>query len=339
MGAVSEALAPNNEQGQPRPHGTQSAPSDTRPKQDDNTAPCSGQHRRLLAKGAYLISNSTIALWPGMCQLRSDYADLRDKRRGGGLRGFVQHFTHASRHRLYRALCQVDPRSYQAPLWCNLTFHNLETCPYDRAFDALDRWLTHFRRMVPAGAYLWRAEMQQRGVAHFHAMLWLPARAGAPTASTVIPAMRQTWHQLVAPHDVHHAAHGAKIEAVQSFRKARHYLSKYVTKEDQTLDTSYRGRRWGRSQTLRTQPVLTIELTAHMDRVIRRLARRYLRKHCKDPLWAENYITLSPTWFLFVPVRVAAEWLLSYFEHHGASTELVGYYQILDVLQECEGWA
>ena len=113
-----------------------------------------------------------------------------------------------------------------------------------RSKEDLHRFLRCLRR--EGGDYVWVQEFQERGVIHYH-VLFVEAVAQERAAVAWARASDQA-------HDEDVLRHGVKVDAVESDRGARGYLSGYVGKGRQKFlppGVDNAGRWWGRSRSLR----------------------------------------------------------------------------------------
>lgn len=147
-----------------------------------------------------------------------------------------------------------------------------------RSKEDLHRFLCCLRSEL--GPYLWVQEFQTRGVVHYHV---LSERAVSQERATM--AWCRASGQLEDPLVVRH---GVRVQDVRHQRAARHYLGRYMGKEQQKRvpdGVDGAGRWWGRSRSLGLD--LLCELVTH-DRAegvrrpgelqVARCLRRYVSK-------------------------------------------------------------
>jgi hypothetical protein len=90
----------------------------------------------------------------------------------------------------------------------------------------------------------WFLEFQKRGAPHFH---------GVITKAIDENELKREWYKIVGSHDPKHLKHGAHIEPIRSTEGFGHYLTSYLTKEEQKfVPFEFRdvGRFWGYSRSL-----------------------------------------------------------------------------------------
>jgi len=97
-----------------------------------------------------------------------------------------------------------------------------------RDLDALFKVLA---RLVPAASGVWKLEPQERGVPHFHVILY-----GVPDDPVIIEALHLAWFRIAGRGDPEHILHGFDMpylspDDTDDAFKARLYLAKYVSKD------------------------------------------------------------------------------------------------------------
>ena len=193
-------------------------------------------------------------------------------------RGKVTTFSQASRRRLLRFFAAINPDLLADPLFLSLTFH------WDKdkgaAYTALANFLKSVRRRHVDAQWLWRMELQKRGVIHFHAFIWRGVSAFTTDPDpTWAKWLHETWHRVAEPVSDAHAEHGALVEPVRSASKAMRYLTKYMAKELE-LDAKIAGRRWGHSSGIPREPIASAALDELQQVAFRRIMRRLvIRSH------------------------------------------------------------
>jgi hypothetical protein len=180
-------------------------------------------------------------------------ADFPRRAGPGGLRGPITSFSKASRRRLTACLALL--RRGAPTMFLTLTFH---TDPGAAGYRrARNRFLQYLRDNYPRAGYLWRAEMQRRGVVHLHVLI-----VGLPYTRAL--ADRLAWAWLRASDQANDfqavAFHLGRLRSskhcVLPFRdtaRGRMYLTKYLGKdEERGVPASFNGyRRWGASYNLK----------------------------------------------------------------------------------------
>lgn len=186
-----------------------------------------------LGNVAYLTAHSSARL--NVLKIPHD----RDKAPGGGVRGKVRGYSHASRLRL---MARINTIIRTAPLPCFVTLTFPDLFPTweigKRAIDTLGkRW----RRRWPSTAVLWRMEAIDRKsgssagqvAPHFHLMVW-----GEFDAEKA----KLDWFEICGNSEYAHYRHGCDVQELRNWREAMGYVAKYLSKES---DAVCEGRCWG----------------------------------------------------------------------------------------------
>lgn len=193
-------------------------------------------------------------------------------------RGQVRGLSTASRRRLTRFFCEINTEELSAPIFVTLTFRNDRA--KEESYRCLRVWLKSIRRHYRGMQWLWRMELQLRGVVHFHLFLWHRPGSDAWIRSTALHRwLAREWHRIADPNNRAHGKYGCVVDSIHDRRKARQYVAKYCAKESE-LDAFLTGRRWGHSASIPRQPMSTCDLTERQAIVYRRIARRLMdRQH------------------------------------------------------------
>lgn len=208
-------------------------------------------------------------------------------------RGAITGFSARSRVRMLETLARLRYDGDMAFL--TLTYpdeypQDIRTCKAH--FEAFRR---RWERAFPSSGAIWKLEAQQRGAPHYHLLIAL----GGDDAQTVIrdtnhdtPCNPDThrqhneltasmerwalsvWTEIVDSGDKHHAIHGAHVAPVKSRRHAYWYVSKYLGKTADDLQSW--GRRWGRVGVLDLSLGVVTDMTPREYIHFRRLVRKWL---------------------------------------------------------------
>jgi hypothetical protein len=230
-----------------------------------------------LASASYLTDAFRLDIHPGIvygtriAPPLAKFAHLPPKR------GQVTSLSAAARRRLTRFFCEINTEELSAPIFVTLTFRNDRA--KDKAYRCLQVWLKSIRRHYRAMKWLWRMELQQRGVIHFHLFLWHRVGNDAWIASPALAKwLSKEWHRIADPGNKAHSRYGCMVEPIESRTKARQYVAKYCAKESE-LDHQLPGRRWGHSANIPRTPLLTWYLSPQQAVIYRRIARRLMDRH------------------------------------------------------------
>ena len=119
----------------------------------------------------------------------------------------------------------------------------------------------------------WFLEFQKRGAPHFHGII---------SKEITEDELKKEWYKIVGSNDSRHLNHGAHVSKILSNDGYAHYLTGYLTKEEQKLvpaEFQDVGRFWGYSRSLLDPHVIKIifgtesELRAFRAKHIRTLRR------------------------------------------------------------------
>ena len=158
-------------------------------------------------------------------------AETIEERAGGGKRGKVNPFSHASRLRLLSYMHKIKPLkggNFHAT-FITLTYGQIFPSP-TMAKRHLDNFLKRLRRRWLYCSGFWRFEFQKRGAPHFHLVLFgLPFLPSGTLATW--------WGETIGKQFWDTSATLARepftrIEAIKSHKQAARYVSKYVAKCD-----------------------------------------------------------------------------------------------------------
>ncbi len=192
-------------------------------------------------------------------------------------RGQVKSLSSAARRRLTRFFAEINTEQLSAPVFVTLTFRNDRA--KEESYRCLRVWLKSIRRHYHGMQWLWRMELQQRGVVHFHLFLWhRPGNDQFINDPRLHRWLSREWHRIADPHNKAHGRYGCLVEPIQNRRKARQYVAKYCAKESPN-DAELIGRRWGHSASIPREPMLSFDLSDRQAILFRRIARRLMDRH------------------------------------------------------------
>ena len=286
-----------------------SQPQSTQLRLDGKDPPPVNRPRQPLASTplvdtTYLVALAGVDVRENLTTLNLGTCKLNPWHGSRKKRGNVRTLSNPSRFRLMRTLSAVRWRELPAPVWCTLTYHHAGDVHAGRAVSDLHAWLSRIKRKFGSTHYVWRLEMQKRGVPHFHVVLWPPDHSQVWQQVEYRQWVGTQWHEVVSPGDRAHAKHGAKIDQLDSYRHAAIYVSKYVSKEHAVDGVPYLGRRWGTSRGIPMDSHLSEELPERTVLLLRRKLRRYIRSVSRNRARADRYIMGGTRITLFVPHEV-----------------------------------
>jgi hypothetical protein len=123
----------------------------------------------------------------------------------------------------------------------------------------------------------WYLEFQKRGAPHFHGII----DKGIDESE-----LKKMWYEIVYSNYKLHLEHGAHVKPIRSLEGYTHYLTDYLTKEEQKIvpvDFRDVGRFWGYSRSLLDPYIIKIIIGTESE------IRSFRRKHIR-PLrrWMDN---------------------------------------------------
>lgn len=133
------------------------------------------------------------------------------------VRGKITEFSRASRKRLLE-YCAILDWSAQKAVFVTTTYHHLEPTP-EQAKRHLRAFLKRIQRLYGDHAVIWRLERQARGTIHFHLLLF-----GVPFMPLAL--LLKWWREITGEATITQL----NIALIDSARRARRYVSKYVAK-------------------------------------------------------------------------------------------------------------
>lgn len=159
----------------------------------------------------------------------------------------ITSFSPKSRRRLRKTLHSV--RRDAPAVFVTLTYHETAPTPFeakehlDAFVKRLFRWLSADMQGVCDPSLVWKMEPQERGVPHFHMILY-------GTDFVPVQKLCRIWHESTSESSRQHLKAGVDVErAVNENGKVQGYLSKYMSKTHEEWPGEagflYTGRWWG----------------------------------------------------------------------------------------------
>jgi len=123
----------------------------------------------------------------------------------------------------------------------------------------------------------WFLEFQQRGAPHFHGLI---------SKEIDENELKTMWYEIVNSKNKRHLEHGAHISPIRSTEAFSHYLTNYLTKEEQKIvPFNFRdvGRFWGYSRSLLDPHIIKIIIGTENE--LNKFRAEYLRTPRR---WMDN---------------------------------------------------
>lgn len=191
-------------------------------------------------------------------------------------KGDIKTFSRSARRRLIKKMMRVERREISVPIFLTLTYHERYPSKNAPLKKELQRFLQSLRRLPAKLYYMWRIEWQKRGAPHFHLLIWHEDPEYQWNAEAFKGWALKTWHRVCSSRSKAHTRKGADAEVCRTWSKAMSYVCKYLGKGGVPDDIEFRGRHWGASRDLPTEPALEVELSEQQFYVLRRIIRGWL---------------------------------------------------------------
>jgi hypothetical protein len=168
-------------------------------------------------------------------------------RRGGGTRDKVRGFSRTSRRNLLRRLASINRHAFRAfkgrMLFVTLTYpHEYPEDP-EVCKNHLKALRKRLQREFRTFAAFWRLGIQQRGVWHFHLLLFVGPSFG--TVGELRRFISSSWHEVTGKVSEGHLRAGTRVEAVKKWKQATSYVERYMAKPEEFSEGLQTGRIWG----------------------------------------------------------------------------------------------
>lgn len=218
-------------------------------------------------------SSPTFAIFADRAVFKSGH---KRPHKGGARRGVCAGFSPGSRRNMMRQVASMRLTSRKSGL-ATLTYPK----KYDNNPRAWKRDLDVFKKRLDRYAArhgidivgFWRLELQKRGAPHFHLLIaW----------TNKLPRLfkrwlSKAWYEIVASGDEKHLLAGTNFKLFDNRGVLRGYVSKYVAKLSDGVESSEMGRHWGKIG----KPDITPYIEGEMSPEQFTKARRYIRKALK----------------------------------------------------------
>lgn len=193
------------------------------------------------------------------------------------IRGRIHGFSRRSRRRLQQSFGEIDYRFLRTlPLFLTLTYPLSGDPGPDRYKRDLDAFLKRLRRHRPLGYGVWRLELTENGVGHFHIMLFNVRYVDTAWLS-------RAWYKVADTGVEAHERAGTQVKRCRSLKEVAGYVSKYVGKLDpDASEVPDLGRMWAWFATKHKETDVEV-ITCRMDQAFR--MRRLLYRLARGRGW------------------------------------------------------
>lgn len=223
-------------------------------------------------KSGVMVETSDSYVGTGLCKLRVNRGGC-----GGNIRGKIEGFSAKSAQRLRKMLCRLD---FESVYSITLT---LPKCDIGLDFRALwHSFVIRVRRALPNIAIIWRIELQQREVPHWHLIAITSDYFRCFDIKQLWFDSVRSWHSeiITAPFFLH----GVKIcNYTLTSGRTINYFSSHVSKHKKS-QLGWQGRQWGviNRSAVRFSPCSEFVVAEDVEKQVVRQLRRLsdnLRKY------------------------------------------------------------
>ena len=207
----------------------------------------------------------------------------QNSKNAGGRRGEIKGFSSASRRRLINFLFSLE---HPPEVMVTLTYPEKWEADYHKWKRDLDVFFKRVARKFPEYWFVWKLEFQKRGAPHFH--LLGSFGKGVVVNQALKEWVSRAWYEVVNSGDEKHLLAGTNVEVLDSNKKVRAYVCKYVSKEDVPKAEDGKeikvGRWWGKSGSVPAVVRIAIRLNYSEWVIVRRLVKKWVKAQARQNL-------------------------------------------------------
>jgi len=170
--------------------------------------------------------------------------------------------------------------------------------------EHLDKFLQFLRNYKHNFEYVWRLEFQQRGAPHFHIVLFPKLNYDYKLYYKWKRELPTFWRKTICNWDTSMQLYAVDIQKLDGKKNIFFYLSKYAAKESEVTVDNYHGRMYGFSSTIKTNPIIDIEITLKDFESLRRIIYTYMKGQYKLNEQFENYLLFDPSIEILIPLSM-----------------------------------
>jgi hypothetical protein len=247
----------------------------------------------------YLKKSINLLEYENAFQILVDRDEKKKKYRATPKRGIIRNFSQASRNRLLRLFSCLQYSKFYNTYFVTLTYHNRNEPKRATCKSDLNVFLQYIRDNYPLSHYIWRLELQKRGMPHFHVILFNMPQTDLKAEDKLRHELNIAWHRIADPTSSSHFSYGFDIKRLISFKQAFFYISKYCAKIDNNLDCKKLGRIWSRSVDLPVGPTCIVTLSTTEYYFIRRICRKIIEKRKGKKSRFAKHLKKDESFFFF----------------------------------------
>jgi hypothetical protein len=167
-------------------------------------------------------------------------------------RNSIQNFSKKSRKRLIYFLNSLNFEKFNTKLFSTLTYHKDNPKDIKESKVHLHYFLIYLKRKFPDIEYIWKFELQNRKVEHFHLFILHPSQPTKNFIETLQKFIHQFWLKITDCNCNYCKRYKTKTYTVSNEKTLHLYLTKEIYKTRQTMNLSG-GRFWGHSRNLKIE--------------------------------------------------------------------------------------
>jgi len=172
-------------------------------------------------------------------------------------------FSQKSRKRLFDKFNKIRYSEYGIPLFLSLTYHYDDPTNQISLKLQLRNFLKRLFRLLPDHHYIWKLEYQDRGVPHFHIIIFPLDKSADFFTPEIIKSINDHWLSVKTCKCKSCTKYAVKTVKVDTLTMALSYISKEIAKVQDRYESHDLGRIWGTSRELKTDPIDQIDITPY----------------------------------------------------------------------------
>jgi len=229
--------------------------------------------------------------------------------------GDITTFSKKSRFRLFRLFNRVHVSRLSDALFLSLTASPEAINSDDFQYAFRKSFVPRLKKILPNACWIWRLEPHRSGKPHYHLLLWSHNVQKNMQSEYWKRKIRKAWRLTIEDYSRAAELYSCKIRDVDSFQKARSYMSQYLAKEDKGRSLVVTGRRWGRTKNLPVDPIADIWLNNSEREYLEILAKSILRGQSRDSSRSIERIESYDSWFLWLELGTIS-WIMERLHFH-----------------------
>ena len=202
----------------------------------------------------YLTARNSVIFFDSKILIHQDKIDNSDKIPPLRFEDDIETFSKKSRLRMLKLLSTINYSNYNSIFFVTTTFHNIAPESKKNLKIFLDTYLKRVKRLDESLSYVWRLELQKRGMPHFHFLFLSKKKYEKTSLKKIEHQFKRKWHTLLSDLNLYSYLHSVKVDLIDEKKRVLSYISKYTAKEDKAHDAFKYGRRWSYSNNIDCTP-------------------------------------------------------------------------------------